>query len=133
MKNSNIKECSYEEFFCQHPDRAKLVYADPENVETFKELAKQHFLTVTEDCEDLEVIRKLKSKQMLLVTKEILMRGVDYRSSVGIDLLLAKTCTNRRSYLQCLGRVCRGTDYGDRYIVKDMEKFHPEFQNESQN
>ena len=59
----------------------------------------------------------------LIVTEshQHLLRGVDYRSREGIDLLIAHPLMNKRMLTQCLGRVGRGTDKCSRFVIKGME------------
>lgn len=75
------------------------------------------------NCTDLQKIKSLTGDDILIVHDELLMRGVDYRCKTGIDLYLNKTAANDRSYIQCLGRVARGSDVGDRYYREDMELY----------
>ena len=49
---------------------------------------------ISVDEKDSSKLRKLTSKDLLVVTDILLMRGLDYRSETGIDLLLAKEITN---------------------------------------
>ncbi len=51
------------------------------------------------NCEQLKVIRNLDKDNVLVVTKEELMRGVDYRCTTGIDLLIAKEMSSDRAFL----------------------------------
>ena len=62
---------------------------------------------------------------ILIVTDELLMRGVDYRCKIGIDLYLATTASNERALVQCLGHVARGRDTGDRYHKDGMRLYQP--------
>jgi len=133
VNEHGVEECELVEFFQKHPGRAKLIFAKEEAADVYKELAKEHDLTYIENCQDLEIIRNLTGKDMLVVTEEILMRGVDYRAQHGIDLLIATTTSTKRSFLQCLGRVGRGTDEAGRYILKNTAKFRPEFQDKQIN
>ena len=128
VDDAQVEECDMDAFVTKNPKRAKLIFAKESQRTLLKKLAEQHDLTPIEDCEDLDIIRHLTKKHMLVVTKEILMRGVDYRAEDGIDLLIATTATTKRSYLQCLGRVGRGGDPAGRYILKDIERFQPQFQ-----
>ena len=74
------------------------------------------------DCEDINVIRNLQ-KCVLVVTedKTINLRGVDYRSELGIDLLLAHSLPNERLVLQACGRVGRFSDNAKRWKLKSVQ------------
>ena len=120
---AHVETCSFEEFLTKHPDRAKLIFISNEEVNSYQEQAKQHGLDCIVNCSDLEIIRKLAKHHCLVVTDELLMRGVDYRSKQGIDLFIGRTAMNERSYLQCLGRVARCTDVGDRFIKPGLLRF----------
>ena len=50
--------------------------------------------SISVDEKDSSKLRQLTSKDLLVVTDILLMRGLDYRSETGIDLLLAKEITN---------------------------------------
>ena len=120
---AKVETCSFEDFLTKHPDRAKLIFISNEEVNSYQEQAKQHGLDCIVNCSDLEIIRKLAKHHCLVVTDELLMRGVDYRSKQGIDLFIGRTAMNERSYLQCLGRVARCTDVGDRFIKPGLLRF----------
>lgn len=86
----------------------KLIYSDEieEDDANFEDLA------VYRDCEENNFIASLKDGQVLLVTKEELMRGFDYRcvEAKRIALLIDKQFPNARLLRQGLGRVGR---YGE--------------------
>ncbi len=48
------------------------------------------------------------------------MRGFDYRSSRGIDLLLCRSFDHERALAQALGRVGRSNDYGKRFKLPGL-------------
>ena len=77
------------------------------------------------NCNDIKTIRALTSNHVLVVTEDLLMRGVDYKCQTGIDLFIDKTSANERAYIQCLGRVARGTDAGDRYKKPYLVAYKP--------
>ena len=70
---------------------------------------------------DLEKIQRLTSYDFLIVTEEILMRGVDYRCSNGIDIFIDTPLSNERAYIQALGRVGRCDDECKRYVRSDLD------------
>ena len=51
------------------------------------------------------------------------MRGIDYRSSKGIDLYIDVPLRNERAYTQALGRVGRHDDDCERYIRDATQKY----------
>ena len=64
-------------------------------------------------------LKQLTSADTLLVTKEELTRGVDYRAAKGtpgIALLVMSASPNQRAYLQLLGRVGRYREPCKRFI-----------------
>ena len=84
----------------------------------------------------------------LVVTKEWLMRGIDYRlkdldlsAADGIDLLLAASFSNQRMYQQGLARVGRYTEPCSRYVVRGVlpidkakaAQLHKEYSNAKKN
>ena len=77
------------------------------------------------DCEDIEAIRHIKSNECLIVSKEELMRGVDYRTlpkKEGIDLLIARPFSNKRAYVQGKGRVGRNGEPCSRFQLKGLQE-----------
>lgn len=120
---AKVETCSFEEFLTKHPDRAKLIFAPDEDVVYYQKYALQQNWIYLKNCQNLSIIRNLHTNHCLVVTDELLMRGVDYRSKQGIDLFIGRTAMNERSYLQCLGRVARCTDVGDRFIKPDLPRF----------
>ena len=64
-------------------------------------------------------LKQLTSADTLLLTKEELTRGVDYRAApgtTGIALLVMSASPNERAYLQLLGRVGRYREPCKRFI-----------------
>ena len=105
------------EFLQRNAKRAKLIYADKDQISEVvlvnKSMNPERSISVDE--KDSSKLRKLTSKDLLVVTDILLMRGLDYRSETGIDLLLAKEITNQRHRHQAYGRVGRCDDIGDRF------------------
>jgi hypothetical protein len=50
-----------------------------------------------------------------------MMRGFDYRSSRGIELLLCRPFKHERALAQALGRVGRYIDYAKRFKLPGLE------------
>ena len=49
------------------------------------------------NCTNVALLRKMR-KVMLVVTKEVYMRGVDYRCRDGIDMLICNEFEHDRAY-----------------------------------
>ena len=77
----------------------------------------QNKLSVREDISDMEALRSLTEKDMLIITKPLLLRGFDYKSSAprGINLLMMSPVSSARALLQALGRVGRYRQAGVRF------------------
>lgn len=65
------------------------------------------------NCSDVDIIDKLQSNDVLIVTDPTLMRGFDYRCETGMALFIGRKFDSERSRLQALGRVGR---YGERCV-----------------
>ena len=117
-----VIETTFKDFLQMNPLRAKLVFTTEEGKSGIEELTKDKGLTPLCNTEELEKIQKLTSKDALIVTKEILMRGVDYRCETGIDLFMDASVSNERAYLQALGRVGRHDDPYARYVRVDLKE-----------
>ena len=63
----------------------------------------------------------IAGRKILVVTDEVFMRGFDYRSNCGIELLIATQFIHERAYEQGLGRVGRNGNKCKRYLLQDME------------
>ena len=72
------------------------------------------------DCDELEKIRNLTGKDVIIVTSEVRMRGYDYRCKTGINLFLDKCLLNERAFQQALGRVGRYHEPATRYHRLNM-------------
>ena len=79
------------------------------------------------DCEDLKTLRSIEGK-CLIVTKEELMRGIDYRlkgtigrAADGIDLLIMRNFSSLRAVEQGLSRVGRYNEPCARYKLSKVE------------
>jgi len=77
--------------------------------------------TLRRDVADLDVLRRLTSHDVLLVTKPALMRGFDYRCATGIALFLACTFESRRAAFQACGRVGRYGEPCRRIVASDIQ------------
>ena len=73
------------------------------------------------DCDELEKIRNLTGKDVIIVTSEVRMRGYDYRCKTGINLFLDESLSNERAFQQALGRVGRYNEPAARYHRVDLE------------
>ena len=100
--------------------RGKLIYVDENQVENLEKLAIEKGLKVITNTEDMNIIRAVGTR-CLIVSKEEYMRGVDYRSTYGIDLMIAKQLSNKRAYEQALGRVGRYGEPCSRYMDEGLE------------
>ena len=58
-------------------------------------------LTVREDITDMEALRSLTENDLLIITKALLLRGFDYKSSApdGINLLMMSPVNSGRALL----------------------------------
>ena len=79
------------------------------------------------DCDDLSSLRSMEGK-CLIVTREELMRGVDYRLASttgravdGIDLLVMRSFSSQRAVVQGLSRVGRYTEPSTRFKLSNVE------------
>ena len=85
---------NFEQFFQENADRAKLIYGGKKDEDKVKVLAPN----VRVNEADLSVTKNLTKTDCLLVTEELLMRGIDYRAkSDGIALLIAKELSSDRA------------------------------------
>ena len=100
--------------------RGKLIYVDESQRENLERQAIEKGLEVISNTEDMKIIRAVGTR-CLIVSKEKYMRGVDYRSIYGIDLMIAKQLSNKRAYEQALGRVGRYGEPCSRYMVEGLE------------
>ena len=75
------------------------------------------------NCRDIETLRALKPKQVLIITDLDLVRGVDYRSEgeAGINLLIASPLPTSRELKQLKGRVGRYNEPCERYHTEDLK------------
>jgi hypothetical protein len=79
------------------------------------------------DVIDDEFLRNLDDRGMdgnhtlIVTTSPFGMRGVDYRSSKGITLIIAASFANQRQAMQGLNRVGRFGDPCKRYIAKGVD------------
>ena len=79
------------------------------------------------DCEDLSSLRSMEGK-CLIVTREELMRGVDYRLASttgravdGIDLLVMRSFSSQCAVVQGLSRVGRYTEPSTRFKLSKVD------------
>ena len=96
-------------------------------------IAKKHgYTNVRVDCVDVDIISDIGNR-VLMVTERSpqLLRGVDYRSRHGIDLFVGLPLPNKRMFLQCLGRVGRGSDDCSRSVLRGMPTINPDSVDES--
>ena len=100
--------------------RGKLIYVDENQREDLEKLAKAKNINVVSNTDDINIIRAVGTR-CLIVSKEEYMRGVDYRSTYGIDLMIAKQLSNKRAYEQALGRVGRYGEPCSRYMIEGLE------------
>jgi len=49
------------------------------------------------DCDDSDKLRSLKPNQLVICTKQDLLRGWDYRSAHGISLMVHKQVDSKRA------------------------------------
>ena len=86
---ATIKIDDPKEFLNAYLGRSKLVWCKTEQVEAIRTAAESLDFTVFVDCSNITQIRRM-NKNCLIVTDEMLMIGVDYRSvgGIGVDLLL---------------------------------------------
>ena len=73
----------------------------------------------TTSCEELRSLQKPNAQgvfQLVVVTDELYMRGIDYRApTLGLDLMIDATFSSDRAYAQGLARVGRFGDPCERY------------------
>ena len=85
---------NFEEFIRENAHRAKLIYGRPEDEADIRAFACDLKLNEA----NLAVTKNLSKTSYLLVTKETLMRGIDYRAEgCGIALLIANALTSDRA------------------------------------
>ena len=99
--------------------RGKLIYIDEAQRENLEKLALDKGLTVVSNTDDMDIIRAIGNR-CLIVSEVDYMRGVDYRSNNGIDLMIAKQLPNKRAYEQALGRVGRYGEPCSRHILEGL-------------
>ena len=99
-----------------------MVYGSP-GIEAFvSKLVRAEQMILNEyDTKVLANLDGIAGRKILVVTDEVLMRGFDYRSNCGIELLIAAQFIHERAYEQGLGRVGRNGDKCKRYLLLDME------------
>ena len=122
LTGNEARPCTFNDFIKDKSFRPKLVFTDDKSMETYKEYGSTHGWHVNVNTEDLDLIRNLTTRRLLIVTKEILMRGVDYRSTKGIDLFIDVPLSSRNSFIQALGRVGRCADECTRSINRNLTK-----------
>ena len=125
---TDVTPCNTEDFYAMYPSYAKLIYIHDDDLEHFLDDFGA-YPTIEKNCEDLEKLRSLTKDSVVIVTKQELMRGVDYRiaeearkDTDGISLLIHNTFDSRRSYIQGLGRVGRYNEKCQRFLhtsIKD--------------
>ena len=120
VDDGHVQSISMARFLDAKLGRGKLIYVDEQQVKTLAKQAIDKGLKVKINTDDMRIIRAVGT-QCLIVSKEEYMRGVDYRSSYGIDLMLAKQLSNKRAYEQALGRVGRYGEPCSRYMVSGLE------------
>ena len=129
--NSNIP-CSLEEsngpitaenYMAANKEMARLVFCSEDDEAIYRKLGEKQGLKVQKNCTSAESYRNLSPSDMLLVTNENYMRGVDYQttSDYGISLLIARTLSNPRMAKQAFGRVGRFLNKSKRYFLKDLK------------
>ena len=98
-----LQMCSTAQFLRQSNEAAKLVYTrDEEVVAQVKQMGEDAKLTVRCDITEMGALRSLTPNDLLIITKPLLLRGFDYKSSVpdgGINLLLMSPVSSRRALL----------------------------------
>ena len=65
-------------------------------------------------------LKGLQPGHVYFVSQEIHMRGIDYRSENGIELLICNPLSNERAYIQALGRVGRYGEPCGRWILEGV-------------
>ena len=65
-------------------------------------------------------LKGLQPGHVYFVSQEINMRGIDYRSENGIELLICNPLSNERAYIQALGRVGRYGEPCGRWILEGV-------------
>ena len=100
--NDKLQLCSVAQFLQQSKEVAKLVYTrDREKVTELKQMGADAELNVREDITEMGDLRSLKSNDLLIITKPLLLRGFDYKSSdpAGINLLMMSPVSSGRALL----------------------------------
>ena len=109
------------------------MYTDDKNYDTIHKMVKDKhvFDTVVRDCVDKEVYREMH-QTCIIVTKEELMRGIDYKRHIdeeldmetkdGIDLVIAAPLSNSRMVQQACGRVGRYKENCGRYRISGVSE-----------
>ena len=123
-----VESTTLNDFLLKDTCMAKLIYCDETMVNDIEAIVGENVILLNED--DPARYRNLTATSVAVVTSEEMMRGIDYKCSTGISLLIAKTLSNPRIYLQCLGRVGRWTDACKRYILTGIMKHETENHNE---
>lgn len=82
-----------------------------------------HGFIVHTNVEDAKKLKTLGPSTCIIQTQADSMRGVDYRSTDGISLLIAKPLQSKRAYEQALGRVGRYDEKCKRYLLDRVNKY----------
>lgn len=78
---------------------------------------------IEENCHDIEVHKDLAGRALIVTPDFVyLMRGINYRTTTSIHLLICTSLPTEREYQQALGRVGRFTDSGTRSILKGVSE-----------
>ena len=128
-----LQPVSWEEYWSQRTRSNLIVFCtDDEYTNIHKMVTDRHaFDTVARDCVDKEVYREMH-QTCIIVTKEELMRGIDYKRHVeeeldmdtkdGIDLVIAAPLSNSRMVQQACGRVGRYKENCGRYRIQNVQE-----------
>ena len=101
-----------------------LIYAHESETQSIIQKAQQFGITEWKvNSEDLNMMKQV-GKTCLIVQHQRtdLMRGMDYKSSIPLHLLVAHPLPNQRAYDQALGRVERFGCKGSRSILKGVQQ-----------
>ena len=103
------------------PPRAKLIFTDHSKVKEVR--SKAQGSVFEENPEDKDFIENLTPNHVVIVTNERNMRGYNYRCPEGINLLIDKTFSNERAFIQGLGRVGRHDEDCKRFISPCIQPY----------
>ena len=106
------------------PPRAKLIFTDQSKVTEVR--IKAQGQSVIENPEVKDTIENLTPDHVVIVTHERNMRGYNYRCPEGINLLIDKTFSNERAFIQGLGRVGRHDEDCKRFVSTTLRLFEEE-------